>query len=129
NGSHSLSVSIHPPLRQGQIRTREKLKQNRRVPPPPMMAKKLDVTTTIRIQDLPPVITKTAEHGILAAARTRTDYLSRGEAADTLEATEARLGEWISEARQECNIRDYVTLLVELAMLRLAVCAGPPTEH
>lgn len=79
---------------------------------------------------MPPVISKTGEQGISAAAARRTYYLSEDEANSSpgaIGSTEGHLRNLIAVALGRCNIRDYVTLLIELSMLRLALDTGPPT--
>jgi hypothetical protein len=86
-------------------------------------------TSTLRLQDLPPVITKAAEEGVTAAGALRNHYLSENEIAsdsDAISWTESRLEKLAASAKEACNIRDYVTLLTEQTMLRLALDAGPP---
>jgi hypothetical protein len=100
----------------------------RRPPPPPRVSRKLG-STTIRRQDLPPVITKTAEAGILVATALKASYLMEDHAGcepSAVESTTSHLESLADQAQKACNVRDYITLLIEATLVRLVLDAGPP---
>ena len=81
--------------------------------------------------DLPPAITATALTGIRLAAGLRRHYVfdtDRSVEDSDIETTESMLASLIADAVKACNIRDYVTLLIEKTIMRLSMDIGPPTE-
>lgn len=108
--------------------------------PPPRLAKRerlslagndLPILSSIRTMDLPPVITATALAGIRLAVGLRRHYVfptDRPVEDSDIETTESMLASLIADAIKACNIRDYVTLLIEKTIMRLSMDLGPPTE-
>ncbi|PKS06747.1 hypothetical protein jhhlp_006821 [Lomentospora prolificans] len=89
------------------------------------------VKSTIRTMDLPPAITETAVEGIRLCAGLRRHYIfSTGNDVDDsmIATTLEMLTGLIAKAKEACNIRDYVTLLIEDTVLRLSMDLGPPTK-
>jgi hypothetical protein len=82
--------------------------------------------------DLPPATTQTAREGIALCAGLRRHYIysatSKAEES-VVEKTVTLLDNLIQAAKKACNIRDYVTLLIEVTVLRLSMDLGPPTEE
>lgn len=108
--------------------------------PPPRVAQREQVSlagvlepvlSTIRTMDLPPATTETAREGIRLCAGLRRHYLfsTGNDVDDTMTATTLEmLTGLIAKAKEACNIRDYVTLLIEDTVLRLSMDLSPPTK-
>ncbi|CAI4211905.1 unnamed protein product [Parascedosporium putredinis] len=82
------------------------------------------ISSTIRTMDLPPAITDRAREGIRLSAGLRRHFLfNTGQDADddVAATTLVMMAGLATKARQACNIRDYVTLLVEDTVLRLSM--------
>lgn len=82
--------------------------------------------------DRPPVITPTALAGIRLAAGLRRYYIfptARTISDSDVETTSSMVSSLIVDARKACNIRDYVTLLIEQTIMRLTMDLGPPTAE
>lgn len=89
------------------------------------------ISSTIRTMDLPPAITDRAREGIRLSAGLRRHFLfNTGQDADddVAATTLVMMAGLATKARQACNIRDYVTLLVEDTVLRLSMDLGPPSQ-
>ena len=81
--------------------------------------------------DLPPAITATALAGIRLAVSLRRHHLfptGTLVAGPDIQTTNSMLASLIADAAKACNIRDYVTLLIEKTVMRLSMDLGPPTE-
>ena len=81
--------------------------------------------------DLPPAITATGLAGIRLAACLRRHHLfptGTPVAGPDIQTTNSMLTSLIADAVKACNIRDYVTLLIEKTVIRLSMDLGPPTE-
>jgi len=82
--------------------------------------------------DLPPATTQTAREGIALCAGLRRHYVyssTTDAEKPAVDKTLSQLGSLVESAKQACNVRDYVTLLIETAVLRLSMDLGPPTEE
>jgi hypothetical protein len=81
--------------------------------------------------DLPQAITETAREGMRLCAGLRRHYLfsTGNNVDDAMTATTLEmLTGLIAKAKEACNIRDYVTLLIEDTVLRLSMDLSPPTK-
>lgn len=89
------------------------------------------IPSTVRFMDIPPVITQTARAGIRICAGVKRHYIF-GSLEDPDQAVIAALSgldKLTKTAKAACNIRDYVTLLIEETILRLSMDLSPPTEE
>ncbi len=86
--------------------------------------------TTIQLQHLPPLITEAARDGIRISAEARYLFLAQEGGDDEvvlIGTAHERLSSLIIAAHKAANFRDYLTLLIEKAILGLSTRSGRPS--